>query len=82
LRQPDSGYIAQEVRLASRDWGFDHVAVKQPVEIFSGEKDPGHGYAPIWAKRLPRGRLHVIPGGHGDFGASAQKIVAAMAAAP
>jgi pimeloyl-ACP methyl ester carboxylesterase len=83
LRQPDSGYIAQEIRLASRDWGFDHLAVSQPVEIFSGERDAGHGYAPIWAQRLPAGRLHVIAGGHGDFSAPAavEKIVAAMAAA-
>jgi len=84
LRQPHSGYIAQEVRLASTDWGFDHAAVAQPVEIFSGERDPGHGYAPAWARRLPAGRLHVIAGGHGDFGAPAavEKIVAAMVAAP
>jgi pimeloyl-ACP methyl ester carboxylesterase len=83
LRQADSGYLAQEVRMIWRDWGFDPMAVTQPVEIFSGEQDAGHGFAPRWAQRLPRGRLHVIPGGHGDYGApdSAKRIVAAMAAA-
>lgn len=83
LRQPGSGYLRQEVRLASHHWGFDHAAIAQPVEIFSGVQDANHGYAPIWAKRLPAGRLHVIPGGHADYGApeSAARIVAAMAGA-
>lgn len=84
LRGPDPGYLAQEVRMIWRDWGFDPIAVTQPVEIFSGEQDAGHAFAPAWARRLPNARLHVIPGGHGDYGApaSARKIVAAMAAAP
>lgn len=83
LHQRNSGYIAQEVRLASRDWGFDHASIIQPVHIFSGEQDAGHGYAPIWARRLPAGRLHVIAGGHGDFGAPAavEQIVKVMASA-
>jgi pimeloyl-ACP methyl ester carboxylesterase len=84
LRQPSAGYLAQEVRLASADWGFDHTAVAQPVEIFTGDRDPGHRYARVWAERLPAGRLHVFPGGHGDFEApeALARIIAAMAAAP
>ncbi len=84
LRQPDSGYLAEEIRLASADWGFDHTAVAQPVEIFTGDRDPGYRYARIWAERLPAGRLHVFAGGHGGFQApqARERIVAAMAAAP
>ena len=84
LRQADSGYLVQEIEMIWRDWDFDPIAVTQPVEIFSGEQDANHAFAPAWARRLPRGRLHVIPGGHGDYVApgSARKIVAAMAAAP
>ncbi len=84
LRQPDSGYLAQEIRLASADWDFDHTAVAQPVEIFTGDRDPGYHYARIWAERLPAGRLHVFPGGHGDFAApeACERIVATMASAP
>lgn len=83
LRQPDSGYLAQEIRLASADWGFDHAAVTQPVEIFTGDRDPGYRYARIWASLLPAGRLHVFPGGHGGFEApeARERIVAAMASA-
>lgn len=84
LRQPGSGYLAQEIRLASADWRFDHAAVTQPVEIFSGDQDAGYPYARLWAQRLPRGRLHVFAGGHGDFEAPEviERIVAAMASAP
>jgi len=83
LRQPDSGYLAQEIRLCTTDWGFDHAAVVQPVEIFTGDRDAGFPYARIWAARLPAGRLHVFTGGHVDFAAPAARarIVAAMAAA-
>ena len=82
LRQPDSGYLAQEIRLATSAWGFDHCAVAQPVAIFSGDRDAGYAYACVWARRLPAGRLQVFPGGHGDFEAPAtlERIVAAMAA--
>jgi pimeloyl-ACP methyl ester carboxylesterase len=84
LRQPGSGYLLQEIRLCSSHWGYDHTTIRQPVEIFSGDRDAGYRYARIWAQRLPAGRLHVIPGGHGDFVApgSSRQIVAAMAAAP
>jgi hypothetical protein len=83
LRQPDSGYLAQEIRLATSEWGFDHTAVAQPVEIFTGDRDGGYHYAGIWAQRLPAGRLHVFPGGHPDFQAAEAlgRIVAAMASA-
>jgi len=84
LRQPESGYLATEIRLVSADWGFDHRAVAQPVEVFTGDRDPGYRYARIWAERLPAGRLQVFAGGHGDFAAPAarERIVAAMASAP
>jgi pimeloyl-ACP methyl ester carboxylesterase len=84
LRQPDSGYLAQETALASADWGFDHTAVAQPVEVFTGDRDPGYRYARIWAEQLPAGQLHVFPGGHGGFEAlpARERIVAAMASAP
>jgi pimeloyl-ACP methyl ester carboxylesterase len=84
VRQTDSGYLSQEIHLASTDWNFDHTAVAQPVEIFTGDRDPGYHYARIWAERLPAGRLHVFRGGHIDFEASETRarIVAAMACAP
>jgi pimeloyl-ACP methyl ester carboxylesterase len=82
-RQPTSGYLAQEIRLAGGDWDFDHTAIHQPVEIFTGDRDAGYHYARIWAQRLPAGRLHVFPGGHGDFAApeTLERIVATMASA-
>lgn len=82
-RQPGSDYLAQEIRLASADWDFDHTTVAQPVEIFTGDRDPGYRYARIWAARLPAGRLHVFAGGHGGFAApeARERIVAAMASA-
>jgi pimeloyl-ACP methyl ester carboxylesterase len=84
VRQPDSGYLAQETSLATADWGFDHTAVAQPVEVFTGDRDPGYHYARIWAEKLPAGRLHVFPGGHGGFAEpeARERIVAAMASAP
>ena len=83
LRQPDSGYLEQEIRLVTAHWDFDHAAVAQPVEIFTGDRDGGYRYARIWAERLPAGRLHVFPGGHVDFVApeAIARIVAAMASA-
>jgi pimeloyl-ACP methyl ester carboxylesterase len=83
IRQPASGYLAQEIRLVTADWGFDHAAVAQPVEIFTGDRDGGYRYARIWAERLPAGRLHVFPGGHVDFAVpeTLERIVASMAAA-
>jgi pimeloyl-ACP methyl ester carboxylesterase len=83
LRQASSGYLAQEVRLATRTWDFDHTAIAQPVEIFSGDRDAGYCYAQVWARQLAAGRLHVFPGGHTDFAApeAIERIVAAMAAA-
>src|SRR5581483_11598707 len=83
LRQPDSPYLAQELALASHRWDFDHTAIAQPVDIFSGDRDGGYRYASVWAKQLPSGRLHVFAGGHGDFATpeAAKRIVAAMAAA-
>jgi pimeloyl-ACP methyl ester carboxylesterase len=84
LRQPNSGYLDEEVGLASADWGFDHAAIAQPAEIFTGDRDAGYRYARIWAERLPAGRLHVYSGGHGGFADPEPRgqIVAAMAAAP
>lgn len=64
LRQPGSDYIVSEVTLATRPWGFDHRAVPVPVTLVSGEKDNGLGYARVWAKELPDGRLVLVPGGH------------------
>lgn len=84
LRQPDSGYLGHETDLATADWGFDHTAISQPVEMFTGDGDAGYRYARVWAERLPNARLHVFPGGHGDFAKpeARARIVAAMAAAP
>jgi pimeloyl-ACP methyl ester carboxylesterase len=83
-RQNESGYIEQEIRLSSSPWGFDHTAIAQPVEIFTGDRDGGFRYAPFWAKALPAGRVHVFSGGHDDYTAPdvIARIVAAMAAAP
>jgi pimeloyl-ACP methyl ester carboxylesterase len=83
LRQAGSGYLAQEIRLATGSWDFDHTAIAQPVEVFSGDRDAGYCYAQVWAGRLAAGRLHVFPGGHTDFAApgAVERIVAAMAAA-
>ncbi|MFI5958939.1 alpha/beta fold hydrolase [Cryptosporangium sp. NPDC051539] len=63
-RQPDSGYVATEIAMATAPWGFDHRAVSVPVSLVSGEKDAGLGYAEVWARELPQGRLVVVPGGH------------------
>jgi pimeloyl-ACP methyl ester carboxylesterase len=80
VRQPDSGYLEQEVRLASAPWGFDHTAVSVTVEFFSGTKDPGYAYAPHWVEALPDARLHTFPGGHGGFAEpkAIREIVAVM----
>ena len=64
FRQPGSGYVASEITLATAPWGFDHRAVQVPVALVSGEKDAGLGYAKVWARELPQGRLVVVPGGH------------------
>jgi pimeloyl-ACP methyl ester carboxylesterase len=64
LRQPDSGYLSREIALAVAPWGFDHRAVSMPVALVSGEKDAGLGYAGVWARELPQGRLVVVPHGH------------------
>lgn len=63
-RQPDAGYLVNEVKLALGRWGFDHRAVPVPVVLFSGEKDAGLAYAKIWADELPDGTLETFPGGH------------------
>lgn len=84
MRQPESGYLVQEMMLAASDWGFDHTAINQPVDIFTGDRDGGYIYSPHWAKQLPQGRVHVFTGGHGDYTQPdvIARIVAAMAAAP
>lgn len=81
LRQPDVGYYEEEMRIASSDWGFDHTAIQQPVEFVTGDRDGNFNFAPIWARRLPRARSHVFPGGHPDFATpvAVDKIIAAMA---
>jgi pimeloyl-ACP methyl ester carboxylesterase len=81
--QPASGYIKQEMRLAASAWGFDHTAVAQPVDIFTGDRDGGFRYAPVWATKLRSGRVHVFAGGHGDYTAPdvVARIVKVMAAA-
>lgn len=81
--QPASGYIRQEMNLAASAWGFDHTAVSQPVDIFTGDRDGGFRYAPEWARRLRSGRVHVFAGGHGDYTAPdvVARIVKVMAAA-
>jgi hypothetical protein len=67
LRQPRNGYLQTEVRHCTGGWGFDHRTVAVPVVLVSGEKDAGLGYARVWADELPRGRLVVVPGGHGGM---------------
>jgi pimeloyl-ACP methyl ester carboxylesterase len=71
LRQPRNGYLQTEVRHCTGAWGFDHRAVPVPVVLVSGEKDAGLGYARVWARELPQGRLVVVPGGHGGMPAPA-----------
>jgi pimeloyl-ACP methyl ester carboxylesterase len=81
LRQPDSGYLSREITLAVAPWGFDHRAVSVPVALVSGEKDAGLGYAGVWARELPHGRLVVVPHGHVGMldPAVAQRIVELLA---
>ena len=83
-RQRDTGAIAIELILASRPWGFDHRAVPVPVVMVSGEKDAGLGYARIWARELPQGRLVIVPGGHNGLLAPvvARRIAALLAGQP
>lgn len=76
-----AAYLAEEMALGVAPWGFDHRAVGQRVEIFTGDRDGGAPYARRWATELPDAGLHVFPGGHGSFllpGARAQ-IVQVMA---
>jgi hypothetical protein len=81
LRQPDSNYIEQEIQLASTGWGFDHTAITQPVDVFTGDRDAGYPYAAVWAQLLPAAKLHVFAGGHVDYVAPdvITRIVKAMA---
>lgn len=80
LRQPESDYLEREIQLASAEWGFDHTAITQPVDVFTGDRDAGYPYAVIWAQLLPAARLHVFSGGHVDYVAPdvSARIVKAM----
>ncbi len=81
-RQPNSNYMRNELKLVSAPWGFDHTAISQRVEMFSGDKDGGYRYAQRWASSLPNARLNVFPGPHGAFALppAPEQIVTAMAA--
>ncbi len=81
-RQPDSGYLNNELRLVTAPWGFDHTAVTPPVAMFSSDKDSGYRYAQVWTSNLPEAALHVFPGHHGAFvlPPTPARIVGAMAA--
>ena len=83
-RQPDSGYLLEELTLATAPWGFDHRAVQLPVFMVSGEKDPGLGYAKVWADELPQGQLVVVPGGHSGMlaPAVARRVAELLAGRP
>lgn len=56
-----------EVTLPLQSWGFDHRALAQSVDFFTGERDAGRRYAEIWVSELPNATLHVFPGGHLGF---------------
>lgn len=73
-------YFSGEAAL-TQPWGFDHLAITQRVELFSGERDGGRRYAEVWASQLPNARLHLFPGGHvGHFARPvADTIVACLA---
>ena len=81
--QPQASYIKEEMRLAGSPWGFDHTAITQPVDIFTGDRDGGYRYSPFWARSLRSGRVHVFAGGHGDYTAPdvIARIVKVMASA-
>jgi len=57
-------------------WGFDHLALKQPVEFFVGDRDGSRGYVEVWARELSDGVRHVFPGGH--IGHLQPSVVAAV----
>jgi pimeloyl-ACP methyl ester carboxylesterase len=63
-RQPTSGYIVRDVRLAHESWGFDHRSLRQPVEVVTGDQDAGYAYAQVLATELADARLTVFAGGH------------------
>jgi len=84
LRQPVREYLRTEVGHCTGPWGFDHRAVSVPVTIVSGDKDGGLGYARVWARELPQGRLVTVPGGHGGMPAPAvsRRVVELLAGQP
>lgn len=67
LRQPESGYLVNELVMCAGPWGFDHRAVSVPVTLVSGDKDGSLGHAKVWMTEVPNGRLVLTPGGHGNI---------------
>lgn len=58
-------YMRRELELGIvRHWDFDHLALRQPVDFFMGDRDGGLPYVRIWSERLADSRVHVVPGGH------------------
>lgn len=60
-----TGYVRSELEHGiARPWGFDHLALTQPVEFFMGDRDGGLPYVRIWSEQLADSRVTVVPGGH------------------
>lgn len=81
-----TGGVVLEYRLWAEPWGFSFDEAPVLVHLWHGEDDlmvPLH-HAEDLASRLPRSRLHVLPGeGHvsiqGHFGAMLDALAAARA---
>lgn len=56
--------FGRELTLGTSAWDFDPNLIQPSVEFVTGADDLGAAYAAEWVRRLPRARLHVVPGGH------------------
>ncbi len=64
LRQPQG--VVEEYHAMTRPWGFAPEELQMPVDVWAGTDD--QLLDPTWpqrlAERIPRGVLHMKPGGH------------------
>lgn len=56
-----------ELRLAGRPWGFDHLAIPVPLDLFCGVHDVQAPFALVLADRNPDARFHHFSYGHHGF---------------